>query len=160
MNPVLIQIAIYVRDLISHSESLIKFGRDNAEFTDTELDYIVVDELASVPVGGDEKFDGTLEVMEYGRSMVGGFTVNFYGTNAYTNAKKYLLLARSQKSYELQRDLAVSIYHSNNITDLKFLGGTQYSNRYEVEMMVQYYESAKVETLRIDTVEIDVLNDK
>jgi hypothetical protein len=159
-NPVFIQLGIYIRDLLDYSESLIKFGRDNAELENTDINYIVVDELASVPMGGAEQFDGVLESMSYGRAMVGGFTINFYGTNAYINSRKYQLLQGSQKSYELQRDLKIAVYHSSNVADLRYLGGTQYSNRYEIELKVGYYETADVDTLRIDTLELDVLNNK
>lgn len=160
MNPVLIQIAIYVRDLLDYDESLIKFGRYNGELDGTDTGYIVVDELASVPAGRTEVFDEDAESMEYGRQMVGDFTVNFYGDDAYTNAKQFQILGMSQAGYELQRDLGIAVYHPTNATDLKFLSGTQYANRYEVELKVQYRESVAVDTLRIDTAEITVLNNK
>lgn len=159
MNPALISLALYLRDLLSHDENLIKFGRDNKELDLTSKNYIVIDESNQSYSGSEISFDGDAEEETYSKQTKSSVTVNFYGTDAYANLNKFKLLQRSQKSYELQRDLGIAVFNISASNDLKFLGGSIYSNRYEIDLTIQYQETTDVETLRIDTAQTTFIFD-
>ena len=68
MNEVIRQTALFVRDLLTYDEQLIRLGRQNYDIEDFAIAYIGVDTLgASVRMGGGEKFDPVAEVMSYQR---------------------------------------------------------------------------------------------
>lgn len=159
-NEAIKTLAFYTLDLLSYDESLIKFGRANAEMENGTTNYIVIDELASSQKGSFESFDGTNEIMTHGARTSTQATLNFYGVDARANARSFLLLRHSQKSYELQRDLGLAVFNVGGITDLRQLTGTEYSNRFEVAVNIQYTETATVNTLRIDVAQTNIINDK
>lgn len=160
MKPQLVDMAYFVMGLLEHPESLIKIGRHNQMLEDTDENYIVVDELSSVNLGSSKEYDGDNEVMAYSGRSLGRVTLNFYGDEAYSNASRFRLLKQSQRSYELQKSIGIAVFQPSQITDLRFIGGTQQSNRFEVEVTVQYTESVSVDTLSIETAQFEFLNDK
>jgi len=81
------------------------------------------------------------------------FTLDFYGDNAYTNANKFVALLRSEKANWYLKDYNLSMLNANSIIDLKDLLGTDYTNRYQVEVSVNYFVNVAINTLRIDSVE-------
>jgi hypothetical protein len=111
----------------------------------------------SVPDGILEEFDGDAEQQQFDVSMKGSFTINFFGTDARANAVKWLARHRSQLSRETQRDLSIRVYHATNLRNLKALEGSQFNNRYEIEIQVRYNETETINTLRIDTAETSLI---
>jgi len=153
-------LANYTQQLLSFNPSLIVIGRENADKVDSSRDYIVVDELFSVPTGRSEDFNKDDEEQEFSVLMSGDFTIDFHGDNARANAAKWVVLHRSQKSYELQRDIGITIYHVTSFRDLKSLEGSQYKNRYQIEFKIRYHITETIETLRIDTAQTDIIVDQ
>ena len=157
MNP-LIPVAIVIRDLLEHPESLITFGRIGDSRTFFEQDYIVIDSLAPAqPLSHGEKYDGHAEVMTHYSRVRQPITVDFFGVNAYTNASKLQMLLRSDKALDLQDQQGVTVHGVSQITDVKALTGQQYGNRVQVELVIHYSPSINVEILRIDEAVIETL---
>lgn len=159
MNP-LKQLALFTRDLLTYNEQLIRVGRQNFKREDLEASYIVIDGLgAATPLSRLETFDGTLEKLSFGARVSKPCTLDFYGDNAYTNAKAFTLMLRSQLSYELQTTLGIGVYDVSSITDVKALTGQVYGNRVQLEINLQYCEALTIDTLRIDTAQISIIKD-
>jgi hypothetical protein len=157
MNPVLVAVAKLVRDLLDYDEQLIRIGRQNFSREDLEIDYIVIDSLApAAQVASLESYDGTAEELKLGAMWRGPVTLDFYGDEAYTTSRNFSLLARSQTAYELKRTLGINTYHASGPTDLKALTGQQYGERVQIEMVVETSSDVTINTLRIDTAQIEI----
>lgn len=161
MNPVLKLVALFVRDLLSYDEQLIRIGRQNFEREEFETAYIVVDALGQTQaVARIEVYDGDAEAMAYGSVWRGSVTLDFYGPGAYNRAREFCLLARSQAAYELKTALGVVVYDPHGLTDVKALTGQQYGERVQVEMVVEHSADVVVDTLRIDTAQFEIRSER
>lgn len=150
--------AIFVRDLLSYDESLIRIGRFNFELDGLESNYIAVDAISPmVRLGGGQYFDSTSEVMEYQEQWRIPVIISFYGTSAHTNANNFRLLLQSQASIELQDSLSIAIFKGSSLMDIKNLTGQNYNNRLDLTINVEYSISAEIDTLRIDTAETTLI---
>lgn len=152
--------ALFTKDLFDNTIPTV-LGRYNFNNNDFNDDLIVVDGLSpAIPISNIDKFDGINEIMQHGSFVRQLATVDFYGNNAFLNATKYMALLRSQKATELKEINNLTVYPANTITDLKELVGTQYFNRYQIEVNIRYMITTEIETLRIDTPNIDLLTEK
>lgn len=156
MSP-LIQFAKYVRDLLAQPEGeVVILGRENMRRDDMTGLQIVVDELEPTRrLTTAQKYDGDSEVMTHSQQHRGIFSVNFYGDGAFEQTQKFILIKNSQKGYELSRDLGIDVYTPTGYQNLKLLTGEQYSERYQIECNVIFTVSAAVDTLRIETAQIE-----
>ena len=156
-NEILIRAAKFTRDLLVVDESTIKIGRENNDRDDHDKDYIVVDALGKmIQTGYLETFDPDLEQLSIGGVWAGTITLDFYGKDTYTRAINFGLLARSQKAYELKRSLGIAIYNATGPTDVKALTGSEYDERTQLEFNVQISFDTAIDTLRIDTTQLDI----
>jgi len=161
VSPALVAIAKLVRDLLGYDEQLIRIGRHGKSREDFEKAYIVIDALAPAAlVGNMETYDGTAEQLKLGSMWRGSVTLDFYGDSAYTRARDFSLLAKSQTAYELKRTLGINAYHASEPTDLKALTGQQYGERVQVEMIVEISTDVTIDTLRIDTAQTEIRDEK
>ena len=152
MNESLRLTALFIRDLLTYDEQLIRIGRQNYDIDDFAIGYIGVDSLGSARrLASGEKFDGTLEQMTYQQQWQAPVTLSFYGSDAWTTATNFALLIQSQKALELQESLGIGVFQASGLTDVKMLTGQQYGERQEITLNVRYSTSADVDTLRIDT---------
>lgn len=154
---ILTKIAQYVSDLGFDNIILGRLNYNNIDFNN---DLIVVDTLAINMLGSSDAYDGDTEVIAYATKYKGVFTVNFYGDNADTNASDFINKCRSQSGYDSEVSNGITVYKPTTITDLRTQEGTQYFNRYEVELTVMYFISTDIDTLRIDTANVEIINDK
>lgn len=160
-DPVLINLARFVRDLLPHAENYIKIGRQNFDRKEFELPYIVVDSLAGdVPLSSSEQYDGETETMVYSERVSRLCTFDFYGPTAHTLCRNFRLLARSQASLELQEALGITVWHPGAATDVKSLTGQQYGERMQLECQVHYSPSLVVDILRIDTAQLRIIGER
>lgn len=160
-DPVLINLARFVRDLLPHAENFIKIGRQNFDRKEFEQPYIVIDSLASdVPLSSSESYDGDAEEMTYSERVSRLCTFDFYGPTAHTLCRNFRLLARSQASLELQEALGLTVWHPSAATDVKALTGQQYGERMQLECQVHYSPSLIVDILRIDTAQLRIIGDR
>jgi hypothetical protein len=157
MNPTVKAIALLVRDLMGYDEQLIRVGRQNFERDDFLRAFVVVDELGQgTRVGNTETYDGDAEELSLGAMWKGPVTLDFYGTGAYTRAIEFSLRAKSQTACDLKRALGINAYHTGGPTDLKALTGQQYGERVQIEMVVEVSSEIVIDTLRIDTAQIQI----
>lgn len=161
MNQSMKLTALFIRDLLDYDEQLIRIGRLDSEIDDFETNYIGVDSLgAAQRLASGETFDGTAESMNYAQRWTAPVTLSFYGADAWDNATRTSLLIQSQKSLELQESLGLSVYLASNLTDVKIITGQQTGNRIELQLNIQYSIGADVDTLRIDTAQIDLITEQ
>lgn len=152
---------LVIRDLLNHDEKNIKLGRINESQAKGTTDYIVVDSIsASQPITKSKAYNGDTEKLKVSSGNRMPITVDFYGTNAYTNANKFQILLKTDKARWLQKDYKISIGAVSGITDVKQLTGQQYTNRYQVSLMVTYTESVVIGLLRIDTAITEIQNEE
>lgn len=152
-----VNLAKYVRDLLDLTTEQVEIGRDNFERTDFAATLIVVDEINSRPLGSRRKFDSDNEQINVTSKWLGDFTLDFFGTNAKTNVSRFSLLQKTEKAYELQRDLGIAVYVGSVRSDLKKLTGSQYSADYQLELKLEYNESIIEPTLRIDIPQVELI---
>lgn len=153
----LIKMQLFIRDLLSYNESLILRGREGHNLNLFNDNYIVVDGIGpSVPLAKKDEYDGTLEMMTYSALYQRPLTIDFYGDNAYDNAKNFSLLVRSQQAYELQTANQITVKNIGTVTDVKALVGSIYGNMIQIELNIMFTESVDVETLRIDEAQIQI----
>lgn len=158
MNLALQKTALFTRDLLTYDEALIKIGRQGDDIIDFTIGYIAIDTLGqSQRLASGETYDETAEVMNYAIQWSSPVTISFYGTGAWQRANDFTMLLKSQKALELQDSLGVAIHKVSGLTDVKMLTGQQYGERYEIALNVQYSTGINVETLRIDTEQIELL---
>jgi hypothetical protein len=144
--------ALFIRDLLTYDEQLIRIGRQNYDITDFTIGYIGVDSLGPARrLASGEKYDGTLERMTYQQQWIAPVTVSFYGSSAWDTATTFALLIQSQKSLELQESAGIGVFQATALTDVKMLTGQQYGERQEITLNIRYATTANVDTLRIDT---------
>lgn len=157
MNQAVKTLAMFIRDLLQQPEgSVIVLGRTNTTRKDMTSLQIAVDQLSqATPLGDASEFDGGNETTTISQTMRGTFTIDFLGTQGYTQAMRYMALQRTQMAQDLQRALGVSIGIATRVTDLKLLTGQQYSERYQIEVNMIYNNVLTVPTNRIDTIVID-----
>lgn len=159
-SPLLIAVAVFVRDLLPYDEQLIRVGRQNFEREQFEKPYIVVDALGlQGRTASLETYDGAGEMLSLGAIHRGIVTLDFYGAGAYTRANNFSLLVRSQAAFELKQSLGVDIYPPTGLTDVKALTGQQYGERVQIEMTVELSAEVGVATLRIDTAQLLIQNE-
>ena len=157
MNEALRLTALFVRDLLTYNEQLIRVGRQNYEIEDFEIPYIGVDALgAAQRLASGQKYDGTAEEMTYQQQWQAPVTLSFYGPDAWITATQFGLLIQSQKALELQESLGLGVYQVSTITDVKILAGMTYGERQDMTLNVRFAISVDVNTLRIDTAELEV----
>jgi len=160
-DPILIQLGRLVRDLLPHPEAMIKIGRQNFDRKDFEQPFIVVDALSGdAPLASSSQYDDVAEEMTYAELVSRAVTFDFYGPTAHTLCRNFRLLARSQKSLELQDALGLTLWHPGPATDVKSLTGQQYGERMQLECQVHYSPTVVVDILRIDTAQLRIIGER
>jgi len=160
MNTGLLKLKLFIRDLLSEPESLIKSGRTNEVRDLFSKNFIVVDAIApAARIGTGKTYDGDAEQQNIAARFRVPCTINFYGLSAYDNATRFTLLKSSQLSLELQKEHDVSIYNVSTMTDAKALAGQQYGNNVELSLNIEYNESVDLSVLRIDEAQIETLTE-
>jgi len=161
LDPVYVAVMLLIRDLLVHPEEFIKAGRQNFDRKQFEQPYIVVDSLAGdVPLSSSESFDGDAEEMTYSEYVSRPIVIDFYGYGASKRVRNFRLLARSQKSQDLQVGLGITLWHPTTATDVKALTGQQYGERMQLQCQVHYSPSVVVDILRIDTAQLRIIGER
>lgn len=158
-----IALMIYVRDLLGLDEMIGEYvqvgvGRTNIERgSDYTALQIIVDTLSpNIRTNRSQKYDDVNEVMTYTTDLVGDFTIDFYGDDAFDKMTEFMNLHRSQAAYELQRDNQIRVMEPKNATNLKLLTGESYSERWQIQLEMQQVSSTDVSTLRIDQAQVEI----
>lgn len=148
-----IQVADFTKALMNDTNLIIILGRENFENVDFTQDIILIDSLTPARnISVTDSYNGTDEIQTFTTYFNQLFTLDFYGDNAYNNANKFIALLRSEKANWYLKDYNLSMLNANSMIDLKDLLGTDYTNRYQIEVSVNYFVNVDIETLRIDSV--------
>jgi len=154
---------LYIRDLLNIDESanILVYGRDN-DYDNETSSKIVVDTLApSIQQSMTKTYDGDGEEMGIDSLMLGSFTINFYGTDAYERATDFIIFNKTEEARTLQKTHELSVFRTSQITDLKRLAGKYYDSRYEITLNISYNITKNVNRLRFDEAQFgEVLVDK
>ena len=152
-----IQVANFTKALMNDINLIIILGRENFENVDFIKDLILIDSLtAAKNISATDSYNGTSEIQTFTTYFNQLFTLDFYGDNAYINANKFVALLRSEKANWYLKDYNLSMLNANSIIDLKDLLGTDYTNRYQVEVSVNYFVNVDITTLKIDTINYEI----
>ena len=162
MNPVAVAMAIFIRDLLGHSEDLIRIGRYDYSREELEQNFIGVDILGPVRlIGRGSSYDSGAEETTISRMSLATVTIDFYGDGAYTLSQEYMLRLCTQKAFDLISVNSDVVPHGVvNVTDVKQLTGQQYGERIQVEQNIGVSASLAVPTLRIDAVQTEIRNEQ
>lgn len=152
-----IQVANFTKALMNDINLIIILGRENFENVDFTKDLILIDSLtAAKNISATDSYNGTIEIQTFTTYFNQLFTLDFYGDNAYSNANKFVALLRSEKANWYLKDYNLSMLNANSIIDLKDLLGTDYVNRYQIEVSVNYFVNVDIGTLKIDTINYEI----
>ena len=152
-----IQIANFTKALMNDINLIIILGRENFENVDFTKDLILIDSLtAAKNISATDSYNGTSEIQTFTTYFNQLFTLDFYGDNAYINANKFVALLRSEKANWYLKEYNLSMLNANSIIDLKDLLGTDYVNRYQIEVSVNYFVNVDISTLKIDTINYEI----
>lgn len=157
---ILVTLADYATALMGFDADKVIVGRENADQETFSNDYIVVDTLTpATPRSHNRKYDSILEKEKMITSLQGSFTIEFYGPNAESNAYKFINITSSQTGKDLQKSNAITVYRPSSVNNLKQQAGNKFFDRYEIEIMVQYIESFEIDTLRIERIPVNQIDE-
>jgi hypothetical protein len=156
-----IKIAKYVTDVLLFDSSKVIISRENFVLNDFADNKIFIDTIANrLNLGSNEIFDGTNENMTYVTTYKQIFTIDFIGSDAETNVNDFLNLQNSERAYTSSKNESISVLIGNNINKIKDQKGKEYYNRYQVEVMVYFYEQTQISQDRFDEAQTVYLIDK
>ena len=157
MNPAVIKLAKFVRDLLVLPETAILIGRENEDRDDFDDPIIVIDDSSpAARISRLESYDGENEEMTYVVRRRHTCVLSFYGVDAVTRALDFELLSASQTATELMATHALEVSGFRDLIDVKSLTGASYSGRADLTVTVTNCTSAAVPTKRIDTLESEI----
>ena len=145
----------FVRDLLGYDQALIRKGRANFDREVFERGYIIVDEGVQNKKYTQRQYDSEAERQTISVNYVGDFTIDFFGDPARMNGDVFVGLLKSQESKNLQRTLGITIYQPSTLTNLRFLAGTDFGERYQLNLIMRYNVEHEVDLLRIDRAVIE-----
>ena len=157
-NDVLVSLFEVVKAMLNYDEDLIMIGRDNATQDTFSKNYIVLDYLASAPQSKPKRyFDDKKEIEYWETRMAGTFTLEFYGEKCNKNHIDFINLIRCQESIEAQNKYEIVLFDPRNTNNLKQFTNSKTFDRYEVEVVIQYFIRSAIDRKRIDTADINYL---
>jgi len=160
MTDIVAKVCKFTEQLLAYEHDLILRGRDNFERVDFSKNYIVIDDLVSTVVSSVEQFKGDQSIYSKVLNMRSIITLNFYGSNALSNAQRWATIKGLQAGREIQSELRIDILQTGSIRNLKALTGKQYNDRYEVECTCWYNIEEEVEINSITDLEFNIINNK
>jgi hypothetical protein len=150
----------YLVGLLDFDPTRVIIGRENFEKVNTDDDFITIDYLTTIPLGNTSNYDGDTEKMSIGTLMRYSVTIATVGNNANSTITDIGLKIKSQKSLELQNALNIRVGTPLSVRNLKELSGSIYNDMFEMELNVDVTDSVDVDTLRIDTAQLKINNEK
>ena len=157
-NDVLLALFEVVKAMLNYDEKLIMIGRNNATQDTFSKNYIVLDTLgASAQSKPKRHFDHVNEREYWETRMAGTFTLEFYGKDCNQNHINFINLIRCQESIEAQNKYEIVLFDPRNTNNLKQFTNSKTYDRYEVEVVIQYFIRSVVDRKRIDTADINYL---
>jgi len=157
---ILDKIADYTTNLLSYDETKVIISRENATQKTFSDNYIVIDTLSPAnPIGSTRMYDYENEKETFITLFNAKITLEFYGSNGYDNAYKFINLQNSQLARDLQRTYEITLFKDLTINNLKQVVGNRYFNRFEIEITVQYNIITIIDTLRVESIPVEYIKD-
>lgn len=161
---ILDKLASFATDALLHPADKVIIDdqktRANYKQVNWNDDLILVGSFANVNQGTREVYDPVNEVMEYVTLYSTVATFTFYGDNSEDNTLHFIALAKSQRAIESAKRNAFVYKFPKTGTRIGKVVGSQNQEKFVVEMKVVWAHSTTVETLRIDTTDIQFLVNK
>ena len=157
-NDVLLGLFEVVKAMLNYDERLIMTGRNNATQDTFSKNYIVLDTLGASAQSKPKRYYDDVNELEYWETrMAGTFTLEFYGKDCNQNHINFINLIRCQESIEAQNKHDIVLFDVKNTNDYKQTINSKTYDRYEVEVVIQYFIRSVVDRKRIDTADINYL---
>jgi len=116
----------------------------------------VIDILVpTTPIGSTRQYDYDNETETFNTIFKVKVTLEFYGSEAYSNTYRFVNLQNTQKARDLQKQYEITLFKDMTINNLRQTINGRYFERYELEIMIQYNESLEVDTYRIEEIPIE-----
>lgn len=162
MNLITLQLARFVRDLMSLSDNQVRIAERNFDRSENLDDtQVAIGALGSaMRLSGGERYDGEAEVMYYHNVWRQTCTIDFYGADSFELASKYANIAAGQSGIELQRGHGLTVLRPSVITDLSNLMGRQYDPRHQVEVNVMMGFRSAEPVMRIDSAVFEIRTER
>lgn len=145
------ELKAYVNALTNIPLTYIAYNKNGYDRTNLNWNGAHIEDLAIVPTGKSDDFNGDTEVRTLSTSYEGDFIIDFYGDKGLENATTFLNMQNSEVDYEWQRDNSIRISHANRITNIKTYDKGANQDLYQVELKANFTKSTTVTTKRIDT---------
>lgn len=141
-------------------DTVIMIGRENIKRDSYTALQIVIDDLGNHElVCKTKSFDGVSEIMRHYQRWRSDMTIDFYGDAARTEAQRFTSLLDTQNAEDMRRDLNITLYYTNAVTDVKLLSGEQYSQHLQLSVNIEYLVELDEPILRIDTLQFQLESD-
>lgn len=121
---------------------------------------ILVGSLSVQNQGTREIFNPVDETMEYATLLSTVATFTFYGDDSEENMLHFIALCKSQRAIESAKRNGFVYKFPKTGTRIGKVIGSQNQEKFQVEVRVAWMESATIDTLRIDTADIQFLVNK
>lgn len=159
---ILDKLANFATDVLLHpvEKVIIENSWTNYKQINWSDNIILVGMVSKRAQGTSEVFNPIDESIEYVTNYTGTATFTFYGDNSEDNALHFVPLCKAQRSIESANVNEFVYKLPTTVTHIGKVIGSQNQHKYQIEMRVSWNESATVDTLRIDTADIQFLVNK
>lgn len=155
-------LANFATDVLLHpaEKVIIENSWKNYKQINWSDNIILVGMISKKVQGTSEIFNPINESIEYVSNYTGIATFTFYGDESEDNALHFVPLCKAERSIQSAKENYFTYKLPKTVTHIGKVVGSQNQHKYQIEMMVAWSESATVETLRIDTADIQFLVNK
>lgn len=157
---ILESIAEFTTDLMEFDPTKVIIARTNYMNVNFNDNLILIDMLASNPMGKSSKYNSVTEMMEYQALMKGVVTVTFYGDSSFDNAVKFITMMESEEAINSAYLNDITYRFPTRIQNTGRVNGTTQQEKYEIEMVVHYIHTTARSVLSIETADITFLTNK
>lgn len=161
---ILDKLASFATDVLLHPADKVIIDDQQTRANYKQINWtdnlILVGSLSNFNQGTREVYDPINEVMEYVTLYTTVATFTFYGNDSEENTLHFIALAKSQRAIESAKRNAFVYKFPKTGTRIGKVIGSQNQEKFVVEMRVAWAHSTSVDTLRIDTADIQFLVNK
>ena len=144
--------------MMDYDPNLVIIARQGFKKANNTTNYIVIDNIVSSAIGKFRLFDGDTEEMKYTTRYAGNFQALFYGEEAESVSGRWCNMIDSELSRALQRQHSLSVLNPSTLNNIKVEDGSSFNNLYVVEFNVKYDIATVVPMRRIDTAELEFID--
>lgn len=159
---ILDRLANFATDVLSHppEKVVIENSWTNYKQINWHDNIVLVGILGGNPQGTAEIYNPLTEVMEYATTYAGTATFTFYGDDSEDNAFNFIALCKHDRAITSAKENEIVYKLPKTITHIGKVMGSQNQQKYQVEVRVGWTHIKVEPILRIDTAQIEFINDK